>query len=203
MVTTLGRGCTGPLPGVDGACTLAGIMWTPLQGEKAPESVAVSAQSCAQLLRRGRFSGSLPPRVPPPVSTSAGCREPLHAASSSCIAKYDLNYILCSTVTRTGAWILNALGRGETPSPRHQPPTTLAPPTYFLLRSGTPEAHSAVGKGSMDVVANLFSQLSSCLPTFSVLTVLENVIRGEGSAQGRCHQGQCHRGQAVGWSLAP
>ncbi|TKC35664.1 hypothetical protein EI555_015914, partial [Monodon monoceros] len=44
-------------------------------------------------------------------------------------------------------------------------------------QSGTPEAHSAVGKGSMDVVANLFSQISSCLPTLSVLTVLENVRR--------------------------
>lgn len=68
-----GESATLPLPGVDGACTLAGIMWTPLQGEKALESVAMSAQSCAQSLRRGRFSGSLLPRVPPPVSTSAGC----------------------------------------------------------------------------------------------------------------------------------
>ena len=127
------------------------------------------------MLRSGRFSGSLPPRVPPPVSTSAGCRELLHAASSSCIAKYDLNYILRSTVTRTGAWILNALGRGETSSTMTPTPHDPRSSDILPVKVRTPEAHSAVGKGSMDVVANLFSEISRCLPMFSVLTVLENV----------------------------
>lgn len=41
-LSTLGRGCTGPLPGVDGACTLARVMWTPLQVEGPADTESLS-----------------------------------------------------------------------------------------------------------------------------------------------------------------
>lgn len=41
-LSTLGRECTGPPPGVDGACALARVTWTPLQVEGAADTEPLS-----------------------------------------------------------------------------------------------------------------------------------------------------------------